>query len=345
MLQTLKLTSRRAVSLALLTALTVALCSATAHASRLPTTWFKGADLTSWWFNEWDNTATNSSLTALHATKSTDAMFVATWYMATPTSSTVAADPNRTPDDSGLLRAMAYAKSLGMRVELKLHVDVQDGSFRANIAPASVSTWFSTYTQMVNHYAVLAQQAGASLFVVGTELTSMQSYASQWRAVIAAARARFTGPLSYTANWIAGAQQVSFWDALNYIGVDAYMPLSGSSNPNPTVAQLVSAWTNDKYISQLNALSSKYGKPVIFPEIGYQSVVGTAVTPWYTGSGAQSQQAQQNAYEAAYEVWSKVSWFRGFFWWDWRPSGFNPSDEDFSPQGKLAAQTMLSWNS
>ena len=340
-------TTRLRPLLALLLAgatLTLAAGAGAAGAATVPSNWFKGADLTSWWFDEWDNTATNASITALKATNSADAMFVATWYMSSPTDSTVAPDPLKTPDDSGLLRAMAYARSLGMRVELKLHVDVADGSFRGNIAPASVSTWFSTYTQMVDHYAALAQQAGASLLVVGTELTSMQSYASQWRSVIAAARSLFSGPITYTANWIAGAQQVSFWDALDFVGVDAYMPLSSASNPNPTAGQLVAAWSSKGYVSQLAALSAKYGKPVIFPEIGYQSEIGTAVTPWSVSGGAHSQQAQQNAYEAAYEVFSDLSWFRGFFWWDWRPSGFNPADNDFSPRGKLAAQTMTSWN-
>src|SRR5437763_20979 len=118
--------TRRTLSLVLTSVFALLLLSNVAQASRLPASWYKRADLTSWWYNEWDNPATNASLSALRATNSTDALFVATWYQPSLTSSTVAPDANKTPDDSGLLRAMTYAKSLGMNVELKLHVDVYD---------------------------------------------------------------------------------------------------------------------------------------------------------------------------------------------------------------------------
>lgn len=308
----------------------------------VPMGWLKGANLDSWWFNEWEQTSTDQSIQALRATNSTDATFVVTWYMATKTSSTFAPSATMTPSDAGLLRAMAYARSLGMRPSLNLHVDVADGTWRGLIAPADVNSWFQSYNGMVAHYARLAQQAGASLLVIGSELNSMQGYASQWRQMVATARANFSGALTFAANWVAGAQHVSFWDVLDYIGVDAYMPLSSPSNPNPTVPQLVAGWS--PYVGSLGSLVARFGKPAIFTEIGYQSLVGTAVTPWYVSSGAVSQVAQQAAYEAAYEVFTKVPWFCGFIWWDWAPSGYNPNDGQFNPRGKLAQQTMSAWN-
>jgi hypothetical protein len=312
-----------------------------ATALGLPGNWFKGANLTSWWFDEWQNPNTDQSITGLAATKSTDAMFIATWYQDTLTSSTVYQDPNRTPNDVGLLRAMALAKANGMRPTLKVGVDVQDGSYRGDINPASVSTWFASYRTMVTHYAKLSQQAGATMLVVGSELASMNRYSSQWRSMIATARHYFEGKLTFAVNWVQDVPNVNFWDAVDYIGVDAYMPLS-QSDPNPSVSALVQAW--QPYVSQLAGYVAQWKRPAIFTEIGYQSQQGTAETPWWTTTNINGQVPQQRAYEAAYEVWSKVPWFQGFFWWDWRPGAYDPTDGGFSPRGKLAEQTMRAWN-
>lgn len=314
-------------------------------ASALPAAWHKGANLASWWYNEWEQPSTDASLVALRATGSTHAAFVTTWYMNSATSSSVAPLSQKTPTDAGLLRAMAVARSLGMRVVLKLHVDVADGSFRGNIAPASPATWFASYTTMVERYASLARQAGAEMLVVGTELSSMSRYEQDWRRVIAAARARFAGTLTFGANWIEGARLVRFWDALDYIGIDAYMPLASSTNPNPSVDQLAAAWRDRGYVSDIGRLQALWAKPVLFTELGYQSRIGTAVTPWYTANGAIDQEPQRRAYEAAYRVWTGVPWFQGIYWWDWSPGRFSPGDAAFNPRGKLAEATMTSWNS
>ena len=333
---------RGAAILVLLAALIFLTVAPSAGASTLPSNWYTGGILDSWWHNEWQSTSTHTSIAALSQTHSKDAMFIATWYMASPTASTVARSATQTPDDAGLLRAMAYAKSLGMRVELKLGVDVAGGGWRGQIAPADVGSWFESYNAMISHYAMLAQKAGASVLVLGAELDSMVRYTPQWRTVIATARSRYAGALTYGANWVSGADQVHFWDALDYIGVDAYMPLATPADPNPTVAQLDASWA--PYVTELGQLVTHYRKPAIFTEIGYQSVTGTAVTPWSTPTGSVSQTDQANAYQSAYAVWSKVPWFHGIFWWDWRPSSFSVTDGQYSPRGKLAAGVMTAWN-
>ena len=54
-------------------------------------------------------------------------------------------------------------------------------------------------------------------------------------------RARFGGRLTYAANHIDGANSLGFWDALDYIGIDAYEPLSWS-DPNPSTETLAASW-------------------------------------------------------------------------------------------------------
>jgi hypothetical protein len=327
---------------ALLLAAAFATPSASAE-SGLPPTWQRGANLASWWHDEWENGSTDASLDALRDTGSTDAAFVATWYMASPTDSGVAPDADKTPSDAGLLRAMAAARARGLRVVVKPHVDVADGSFRGSIAPADRAAWFASYATMLDHYADLAQQAGASMLVVGTELTSMSSDTAAWRALIAGVRSRFSGRLTFAANQLDGARAVGFWDALDYIGIDAYMPLA-DAGLDPSVDDLAAAWHRRGYLDGIGALHATWGKPVLFTEVGYQSRAGTAATPWWA-TGPVSAEAQRRAYEAAYRVWSVVPWFEGFYWWDWSPAGFDPGDGAFNPRGKPAEQTVRAWNS
>ena len=319
-----------------------ALPPAGARAASLPGDWQKGADMTSWWNDDYAKAPSDQALAALRNTGTTHVAFVTTWYMDTGTSSSIAADGQKTPSDQALLHAMATARSLGMTAELKPHVDVRDGTFRGAIHPADPAAWFSSYRAMIDHYASLAQQGGAGVFVVGTELTSMsENRTDDWRQVIADARSRFSGQLAFAANQLDGAEAAGFWGDLDYIGIDAYMPLDGS-DPNPSVQALANAWYQRGYVDRIEALHNRYGKPVIFTEGGYESRYGTAASPWGGAKGASAQEPQASAYQAMYCVWSQVSWFKGIYWWDWRatPDG----GDTFTQQGKQAESTMRAWN-
>lgn len=53
----------------------------------------------------------------------------------------------------------------------------------------------------------------------------MQGDTVRWPPLIAAVRRRFTGPLTYAANWDPGYKAVPFWSLLDYVGIDEYHPL------------------------------------------------------------------------------------------------------------------------
>jgi hypothetical protein len=313
----------------------------TASASAAVAPWQKGVNFTAWWHDSYAQPAADTSLGALAATGTERVAIVVTWYMDTPTSSDVRPDANRTPSDASLLHSMATARAAGMDVVLKPHVDLQDGSFRALIQPADRQAWFDTYRHMSNHYADLAAQAGARMLIVGTELTTMSSDEQQWRRVIAEARARFPGEMTFAANHVDGAQVVAFWDALDYIGIDAYMPLATTANPS--VDELASAWRDRGYVAGLGALHRRFGKPVLLTELGYQSRFGTAITPWGGAPGAISDEPQARAYEAAYRAFWDVPWFAGIYWWDWSATGAgDPGGHPFAR--KAAAGVVIAWN-
>jgi hypothetical protein len=314
----------------------------------LPAHWQRGANVTAWDPSAYGSATAADALAALRATGTDHVALVPTWYMATASASEIRADPSLTPTDAALRAAARQARSLGMRVVIKPHIDVRDGTFRGDIAPASRERWWRDYGVMLRHYAELAQAEGAAMLEVGTELTSMSADEMAWRGLIADVRTRFSGDLTFAANWIDGANSIGFWDALDAIGIDAYMPLV-TDDPDPSVAQIARAWSDHGYVDELRRLSRRHRRPVLFTELGYRSRLGTAGSPWEwsDSGGAVAQGPQARAYEAAFQVFAGKAWFRGIYWWDWSAQGWNVEVGDGSHRfaGKEAEGVVRAWHS
>ena len=287
---------------------------------------------------------TDASLDALRATRSDSVAIVPTWYMANRVWPVIAPDPSGTPADAGVLHAMRAAKARGFRVVMKPHVDVLDGSWRGDIEPTDVPGWFASYRVFMEHYADMAQRAHADILVVGTEYESMTRYSLAWRELIADLRARFSGELTYAANRLQEAEPIDFWNALDFVGVDAYMPLA-AHDPNPSVAALVHAWYHRGYVHRLQALARRWRRPILFTEIGYYPRDGTAIEPnkvrWDWPLDARP---QARAYEAFYEVFSAKPWVAGVYWWDWPANPPAGSSGDYTPRGEPAQRVIEKWN-
>ena len=107
----------------------------------------------------------------------------------------------------------------------------------------------------------------------------------------------------------------TWWDLVDYIGVDEYYLLKSwpfNSSFPPTLDNAVSAW--QPIVEQLEGLHQEWGKAVAFTEIGFCS----------GKSGCNDEQADNKSqaqmatlYNATYMVWSDVAWFKGLFWWNW----------------------------
>ena len=310
----------------------------------MPPSWQKGASLTSWAPNEYGSRAADASLDALRATRSDSVAVVPTWYMPNRMSPVIAPDPSRTPADAGVMHAMRAAKARGFRVVMKPHVDVADGTWRGYLQPTDVSGWFASYRVFMEHYADMAQRAHADILVVGTEYESMTRHSLAWRELIADLRAHFSGELTYAANRLEEAEPIDFWDALDFVGVDAYMPLA-TNDPNPSVAALVHAWHRRGYVDRLRTLARRWRRPILFTEIGYYPHDGTAIEPnkvrWDWPVDAQP---QTRAYEAFYEAFSDKPWVAGVYWWDWPAEPPAQSTSDYTPRGKPAQRVIEKWN-
>src|SRR4030065_873482 len=98
---------------------------------------------------------------------------------------------------------------------------------------------------------------------------------------------------------------MTWWDAVDIIGVDAYYPLS--TKTTPSLDELRTAW--QPIVVSLASLAAKWKKPLILTEIGYRSIDGTAMHPWdWQIQGGGCCQAQVARYQDAFARCYRQAW-------------------------------------
>jgi hypothetical protein len=124
---------------------------------------------------------------------------------------------------------------------------------------------------------------------------------------------------------------------MDYIGVDAYFPLSDKKSP--TVTELEVGWQLHK--KEVKRVQQKHNIPVLFTEFGYRSVDFTGKEPWDANriEGSVNLQAQVNGLQAIHNQFWEEDWFAGGFVWKWfhrHDKVGGESDNRFTPQNKPA---------
>jgi len=246
--------------------------------------------------------------------------------------------------DERMRLEVMHAHALGMKVALKPHLWIRRGEWQGNLVFASDDAWrkwFASYRSFILRYAALAERDHYDMLVLGTELKSATACDPEcWRALIAELRAAYHGPLTYAANWDE-AEKVPFWDALDYVGVDAYAPLAtkaGAAEP-----ELCLAW--NVLAKRLAALSKRTGKRIILTELGYRSVRDAALAPAsWPESDAHPQvdlAHQASCFRAALSTLWGQPWLAGIYVWKWfTDSRDAEGPTDFSPAGKPAEAVL-----
>lgn len=271
---------------------------------------------------------------------------VVTWYQPELSSTAITPDPERSPEDADLVQLLRTLQQLRLQTLLRPMVDVTDGHWRGEIAFSSEAdweAWFTSYEAYLTHYAELARREGVDLFSVGVELEGSVQRERPWRELISGIRRVFRGPLTYSANW-DGFAQVPFWDALDYVGIDAYFELSLDPNSPPTPDTLIAAW--DPWARRMDEFAARVDRPILFTEIGARSVEGAARRPWdWRREAPISLQEQADYYEATFRVFWGRPWLAGLYWWTWlpNPEQGGPGDDSYSPRGKPAEEILKSW--
>ena len=246
--------------------------------------------------------------------------------------------------DARLATDTQRAHALGMKVMLKPHIWVHTSEWCGHIDPGSKKgweRWMRSYERFILHYARLATRTKADALVVGTELsTAVLRVPEAWPRVIAAVRREYAGPITYAANWNV-ADRVTFWDQLDFIGIQAYQPLV--ARKGATAAELGRGAR--AMADAIGALAKRTGKPVVLTEVGYKSVLDPAIHPngWpeHDRNPSYSEVDQAAAYRAVYEAFEGRSWYRGLFWWKWfsDPAAVEEGPLGFTP--KAPARELL----
>lgn len=243
----------------------------------------------------------------------------------------------------GIRTCIEHAHQQGLKVMVKPHVWVAGQGWAGDFTldnEADWQRWETTYTQYVLTLADLAKAANADMFCVGTEFRQVtRQRPAYWKGLIQQVRAHYGGPLTYAANWDE-YERISFWPLLDYVGVDAYFPLSESDTPG--IAELMVAWK--KPAKRLQAFSQKHKKSILFTEFGYRSVDRTAGKQWelpdsWNQKAPVNLVAQQNAYAALFRTFWQQPWFAGGFLWKWyedNDKAGGPQNDDYTPQRKPA---------
>lgn len=227
--------------------------------------------------------------------------------------------------DRGIIHTTELAKQNGIKVMLKPHIWLRsaDGKWRSDLAmknEADWDLWFANYEVMILHYAELAERMQMESLCIGTELhQTTKHHPERWRAIIKKIRAIYSGDLTYAANWYKEYEEISFWDELDYIGIQGYFPLSDKENP--TKADLKAAWSKHK--KDIYKIAEKFDKKVVFTEIGYKNTADSAKEPWTWPQKLDkktvitSNEMQIKLYEAMFESLYHEQWVDGFFIWKW----------------------------
>ncbi len=190
------------------------------------------------------------------------------------------------------------AHSLGMKVMLKLYVctlDNEETMIGAHGLHPEGDRWdelFESFQEYANHYAAMGERLGVEILCLGTELESMTHADPEglpdperrWRRLIANVRSIYSGKLTYSCavmgSWnspFSSPENVTFWDALDYIGMEFYRGLSNSFDPS---LETLKEGVRDTFARFAKPLVEKYGRPILIPEMGPMQCDGANMRPY-----------------------------------------------------------------
>ena len=291
----------------------------------------------------------DESMTDLKGVGTEWVAILTTWYQNTCWSGDIKSTA-KTPTDDSIVHAIRKAHSFGMKVMLKPHLDIideSDGSWRGEIGCLRESDWdkwFEDYTKFIMHYVDIAAKEKVEAFCIGTELsTAATAKGYMWESLISKVRSKYNGLLTYAAHWDR-YQDIRFWDKLDFVGINAYFPLT--KKMDPTYDELMEGLK--KWAVEIDDFYALIKKPIIFPEMGCASADGAAIRPWeHVQRREVNLTLQSNYYKAITETFWSKEWFYGMYWWYW---GTNIKmggeyNRGFTPQNKPSQEVVRSWYS
>ena len=229
------------------------------------------------------------------------------------------------PDNAHIAAAIARAESLGMSVTLNPFVEPDGFSIwrgQINFSGAADTQFWSDYRAYLLEMAALAEAGGVEQMTVGTELRDIvrdPAHNADWNSLITQLDGAFSGRLGYASNWDNYRDAnltATIWEnpAIDFLGVDTYMPLATSAEANglgnPDVAFLTAAWNsvfddpaggfNHGVLLFASQRKGGLGMPYFITEHGTIAYDKTTTAPFSTSPshGSPDPHEQRNDYDA-----------------------------------------------
>lgn len=271
------------------------------------------------------------------------------------------------PPRSDIGRIVELAHQRGLKVFLKPHVGFPNtpfdnrATFNTDMSRFSLGVFFPDWTTYLTSLGSWAATMGVAGLVIGTENAGFDSAnRPQWLSLIAAVREIFPGKIAYDAAFAVQSSfrvtDVCFWDAVDIIGVSLYVALSRNDQASPQ--ELNDAWRSNPFgvgdiIDFLHAISTRYNKPVMALEGGYQSAVGGLydVGPIEIGRPVDNS-VQARGFAAYLDTLGKYqgNWFWGVSIWTAYPPFFDPArqvllgyTQGYMTNGKPATEVIRNY--
>lgn len=235
------------------------------------------------------------------------------FVMESATASGVLTDHDITPSPRRLSIVLDEANKRALRTAVRPMLNernlVKDdpNMWRGAIRPASKQKWFASYRDLLVSYGTVAAEAKVATFVVGTELTSLETYADGWEVVSEGLRGVYSGELDYSANH----------DRLRKAGpaegitrsVDAYPSIK--LGDGASVSQLKTGWN-----AWLTKNRGKGALPdLVLAEVAIGARGGAYREPWSPRQkGAIKPEIQERWFETACDVMHERNLAGIYFW-------------------------------
>jgi len=237
--------------------------------------------------------------------------------------------------DLSMILAATRAHRLGMAVMLKPQVWPFGSGDATRIQPSDFSKWLDSYEEFIIHAALVAREASAEWFSIGTELTRTENR-SEWLHLIRVVRTLYPGAITYAANFDA-FESTPFWRELDAIGVDAYFPLS--TKPDATDDELRRG--AEQVVKRLEAISRRAGKPLIATEIGYPTTDAPWIEPWREQRDRPASGVDQaRAFDAMLGALSRSRAVAGFFIWKYESDPNRTDGAGYLPRNKPSERVI-----
>jgi hypothetical protein len=260
----------------------------------------------------------------------------------------------RERSEAMLRAAVAQAHERGLKVFIVPHVYPWDWCWRGHLRPGGGEAgtdegwdaWFESYRNYLMELARLAADEGADMLSIGVEFKSASSrFGYRFETLAGEIREIYPGRLTYCANWNE-SEEVPFWDALDYIGINAFYPMSESGKEDPD--EILAA--AGRIEASLADLAEVHRKPVIFTEVGFKALAGSLKEPWIWPENVENpvvdDELQALLYDITfYTLWGEP-WFGGLFVWRYMADPSDYSQEapyGYPPRLKPAERVIETW--